>query len=247
MRLLAYSRVSTEEQSKNGRSLSIQEAGFLSYCQQHQHELIGIITDKGVSASIALNKRKGGAELLRRLEEGEADGVLCSYADRLFRIGLDAVTVATWLRERGMPILGTQEHIDILDDDGWLLFWLKAGIAERDRLKIVRRAVETSQGLRDSARSFGPVPFGIVCVDGRLYRDATDWAIRERIMRMRADNLSYRAIVGELEYQGVPSPSGGIRWHVSTVRKIIESHSDYQHIPPLPKRVEARVSAGVNA
>lgn len=244
MRLLAYHRVSTEEQAKGGHSIRLADADFLVWCKREGHELVAVLHDEGISASVPLAKRKGGAELLARLEAGEADGVLCTFADRLFRIGLDAATWGTWFRARGMALLGTQEAIDILDDDGWLLFWVKAGLAERERNKIVLRARQTSQGLKAGAQAYGHIPFGLVSLDGKLFRDPATWPVREEILKLKRRGLSWRAVARELETDCVASPTGARIWHISTLRNIAQSHHGLKHIPPLPKKDEARVSGG---
>lgn len=243
MKLLGYIRVSTEEQAENGRSLEVQDQQLQKYCDMHGHELVDVFTDEGVSASVPLDRRLAGAALLEAIRTGRAEGILIQRLDRLFRIGLDAVTTATAFRERGIDLLAVQESIDLATKDGWLTFFFKAGLAEYERLTISERATEVSNSLREQGRVYGPVPYGCVNIDGRLYRDPDTWRIRELIVGLRADEHSYRTISSILFDKKIPSPTGGKHWHSSTIRGLISGHAQLEHIPLSGNTHEAQVSA----
>jgi DNA invertase Pin-like site-specific DNA recombinase len=70
-RSILYLRVSTLEQLK-GVSLEAQEERLRAYCQMAGLELAStdVIREEGVSASVALFKRPGGARLLERVSNG---------------------------------------------------------------------------------------------------------------------------------------------------------------------------------
>src|SRR5579871_2418172 len=93
-RALCYVRVSTLEQSKFGFSLDAQEQRLRAYCQVAGLEVVDLIREEGVSASIPLAKRPAGAKLLDGLRDAIGGGighVVCLKLDRLFRDAEDAL------------------------------------------------------------------------------------------------------------------------------------------------------------
>jgi len=84
-----------------------------------------------------------------------------------------------------------------------------------------------------------------------LYRDPVTWAVRDRIVSLKRDGATVTDIIVHLAREGVPAPggkgkdgkaTGGKRWHRSTIRRILETHDDLKHIPPLDGAPEASAS-----
>lgn len=247
MRLIGYNRVSTDEQAQHGRSLELQPEAARRWCEAMGHELVAVVDDPGVSAGkVAFANRAGGAEVMRLLEAGEADGVLVLSFDRAFRIAVDGLTSAEWFMRHGYHFTSIREPIDITTDHGWLTFGTMCLMKEFERRVIVQRARETSEGLRQAGRVYGPVPYGCVAMDGRLYRDPNTWGVRMEIVRLACE-VSSRKIATMLNNDGVPAPggmgkggktTGGRRWHHTTVLNIINNHDELKNIPEVPEMLE---------
>lgn len=262
MKLLGYARVSTDDQLRNGaQSIErVQPAELKRYAKQNRHTLVDIIRDKGVSASIPVHKRAGGAVLLARLVAREADGVLVTAHDRLFRDGIDALTVAAAIKRRGQKLVSIREPYDIDTRAGWLFFGMQSLLAEYDRGTDVDRATEATHALRRESMAYGPTPFGCLRVDAvigvdsdgrdviekKLYRDPASWMTRERIVCWARSGHSLHGIARDLKALAIPSPSGGVRWHAGTIKNIVSSHNELKHIPICEQKNEAPVSAGAN-
>ncbi len=254
-RLLGYVRTSTDDQDN---SLSDQDTALHRFCELYGHELVDVIVDKDVSASVPLEKRPGGRVLMDRLRDGEADGIVITELDRAFRLTVDGITQSDWFTDQGLAIFTIAERVDTSTPDGWLSFAIKLVTGEWERRKTRWRTRRTLAGLRERGKLYsGTVPFGCVKVecgredDGhgnerikyRLYRDPETWGMREMIVSLREDNeLSLRAICAELQERGVPAPSGGRLWHISTLLGILESHDGLKHIPFQPDSPEPLVS-----
>ncbi len=244
MKLLAYIRVSSQEQRKNGKSLEIQRTQVRRYCQLYEHELVEIIEDAGVSAGKALESRPGGGELVERLLAGEVEGVVVSRLDRAFRLTVDGLVLADRFNRRGVTIHSVSEHIDTTTPMGWYFLTLLLANAELERNRIRERNTETYQGLLAQGRVYGPVPYGCRRVGGQLFRDPETWAVRRMIVRWKEERaLSLRVIAAELQAMGVPAPGGGRRWHLNTLRGILRNHDALHHIPALGADNDAGVSA----
>lgn len=245
MRLIGYIRVSSDEQARNGHSLGVQDAALHKYCDLYDHDLLDVIIDDGVSAGIELAKRPGGAQLMDRLRDGDADGVVFTDLDRMFRLTLDGLITAQWFERRGLTIAAVNEHIDTSDPDGKLLLTIKLGMAERERNKTSQRNQRVTAGLMAAGKVYGHTPYGCTRHGDRLFRDPATWPVRESIVAMKDEqDLSLRAICTELKARNIPAPSGGRLWHVSTLLGILKGHHDLEHIPELPSAPETPVSDG---
>lgn len=252
MRLLGYIRTSTGEQDN---SISDQDTLLNRYCAMFEHEMVDVIIDEDVSAGITFEMRPGGRVLMDRLREGEADGIVITEIDRAFRLTVDGIVQSDWFTDQGLAILTIHERIDTSTPDGWLSFAIKLVTGEWERRKTKWRTRRSLNGLRERGLLYsGTAPYGCAKVEiarehtpegervkYALVRDPETWAIREEIVAMR-ERLSLRAICMSLREQGIPSPSGGWLWHVSTVLGILETHDRLKHIPMRAANNEARVS-----
>ncbi|MDR3389902.1 MAG: recombinase family protein [Rudaea sp.] len=260
MRLIAYIRVSTDDQRKHGVSIGQQIERCRAYCALHEHDLVDVICDEGVSASRALATRRGGAQLLDALRDGRADGVLVNRLDRLFRDTLDGLHFFRDVIERDQATVHSiAEKIDTSSPLGKLMLTITLGFAQYDRDMDVARARETSKSLREQGRVYAGVPFGcvprdlpIAATDGKprrlLQRDPTTWAQRCTIVDMHERGMSLRKISDQLRKDRVSPPRGGRGWSVSTLRNLIETHGTLTHLPmanddvPLSTSIETGVS-----
>ena len=241
MRLIGYIRVSTEDQAKEGQSLSIQDMQLHRYCDLYDHELVDVIVDDGVSASMPLEKRHGGSQLIDRLRDREADGFVVQRLDRAFRITTDGLATAENFKAQRLGIHSVNEHIDTASPMGYYFLTLLLANAQLERDRISERATEVSNGLREQGKAYGPTPYGCTRRGDKLYRDAKTWGIRNRIIEMK-DTLSLRAICAQLEAEHIAAPSGGRYWHPSTLKGIIGTHHGIEHIPMMPLDNDAPVS-----
>ena len=250
MRLLGYIRVSTDEQ---GNSIADQERLIKQYCAMYEHDLTCVITDENVSAGVTLEQRPGGKALMKTLEQGLFDGIVVKELDRAFRLAIDGLKTVDWFNARGLHIHTVYDRIDTSHPDGWGSLALKLVMGEWERRKIQHRTKITMDGLRKAGKKFGAVPYGLVEVDGFLYCDPETWPVRQSIVEQGATRTGavMQQIVDWLELGGIPAPGGkgkggkevgGVRWHKSTVSRIIKTHPDLEHIPPLSDAPESTIS-----
>src|SRR4051812_2078687 len=83
MKVIAYARVSTEEQANDGVSLASQTAKLKAYCDLYDLDLVEVIVDAGVSAKSL--DRDGLRRALEMLRNGRASGLVVCKLDRLSR------------------------------------------------------------------------------------------------------------------------------------------------------------------
>lgn len=207
-RVLAYRRVSTDEQADSGLGLAHQEAVIRAWCQRHERELIDVVTDAGVSAKSL--DRPGMTEALRRLADGEADVLVVAKLDRLTRSVGDLTALLDWTMRAGVGLVALDLDIDTTTPGGRMVVQVFATVAEWERGIISERTRNALSTLRAQGR---PV--------SRPALDQSQPELAARIRRMRTTGMTMQAIADTLNMEGVPTVRGGARWRHSSVQSAL--------------------------
>jgi DNA invertase Pin-like site-specific DNA recombinase len=209
-RVLAYCRVSTEEQSISGLGLADQRAAIEREGARRSWSEIEYLTDEGFSAkSLA---RPAIRQALEELEDGRASVLVVSKLDRLSRSLLDFASLMDQAKRQGWQLVVLDLAIDTTTPSGSLMANVMASFAEYERQLIGQR---TSAALQQKkTQGF------------RLGRPVTlDRSIAQRIDQMRRDGASTPFIASTLNTEAVPTARGGKQWYPSTVSAVLRSLS----------------------
>lgn len=232
MDLIAYCRVSTEDQAESGHSLAQQRERVQAYCALHGHRLTHVVVDEGVSASIPLHKRVGGAALLAAIRVGQGAGVVAVRLDRMFRNALDGLRFFEDVAGRhAVAVHSVSELIDTSTPAGRLALTIQLAAAQYERDLAAQRATECNAALRERGRVYGGVPYGCMRVGDELLRDPLTWPMRECIVSLRdVQQMTLRQIAERLRVNRVPSPTGSRGWSPNTISRICKTHRDLTHL-----------------
>ena len=127
-RLIGYVRVSTDGQADNGVSLEEQRHRIARYAEMHGHVLVGFEVDAGVSGKTLA--RPGFQRALRRLRQGEADGLVAVKLDRLTRSIKDAIHLVGRADREGWSLHSLSESLDTSNAVGRFTVHLLGALAE---------------------------------------------------------------------------------------------------------------------
>ncbi|MBI1744426.1 recombinase family protein [Candidatus Acetothermia bacterium] len=193
-----YTRVSTEEQAREGLSLPAQVERIRAYCSAQGIRLSKILSDEGVSAAKPLAKRPAGAKLLEAISARDADTVVAIKLDRLFRDAVDCLaTVKTW-DEQGIALhlldLGGSAF-NSASALGRFFLTVMAGAAEMERNLISERTKGALTYKRSKGEWLGAAPFGHRWENGKLLVDEME---QEIMAAMRCDRKAKHLSVREL-------------------------------------------------
>jgi site-specific DNA recombinase len=216
-----YVRVSTEDQAKNGYSISDQ----IRQCKQKAgtSEVLEYIDD-GVSGGVinrpALNKLRDDIRL------GLISEVICYDADRLSRNLVNQLLITEDIEKRAKLTFVIGEYSK--DADGNLHFHIRGAFSEFEKAKITERM---SRGRREKAKQ------GKVVKDYQVYGYTFD---REKNMlkinesEANVVNLMFKlftdketqvkginGIANYLTQQNIPTKRGAKVWHRQVVRQIL--------------------------
>ena len=211
--VVAYVRVSTEEQANEGVSLDAQEARIRAYCAMRGLNLVEVIIDAGVSAGKPLSTRDGGKRVLDLVRARKVNAVVALKLDRLFRNCADCLTVIAGWDKAGVALhlvdIGGSA-VDTSSAMGRFFLTVMAGAAELERNQVRER---TSMAMKHMASrgeyTGGKVRFGFKLDDnGKLEAIAGELAAVELAGRLRGEGKSLRAVAAELAQAGHVSRAG---------------------------------------
>lgn len=224
-RALAYVRVSTLEQAREGVSIEAQEARLTAYAQAQGLELAVVIREEGVSAAIPLGARPGGASLLARLQEYGATNVIALKLDRLFRDAADALNVTRAWDQAGVALhlvdMGGSS-VSTGSAVGRMLLVMLAGVAELERGLIAERTALALAHKQSRGEHVGRPPRGYRIEGKRLVpvKGSVGLKLEARARALRKQGLSFAKIAAVLEAEGF-RPERGRRFYDSTIRYIL--------------------------
>lgn len=217
--IFAYTRVSTAEQAADGStSLAEQERKCRAIAQLRGADPTEVIvySDPGVSGSIPLGDRPGGAKLITDTVEG--DIVVAAKLDRMFRSASDALVTAETFKKRGIHLILIDQGSDPVTSNGVgkLFFSLLAAVAEFERERITERMTEGRKAKKIRAGHTGGkyATYGYRIEghrrESRFVEDPHEQSVISRVKRMAQSGLGPQQIVLALRDDGIFSRTGRI-------------------------------------
>ncbi|GAS90479.1 recombinase family protein [Mycolicibacterium brisbanense] len=205
--VVAYIRVSTEEQAASGAGLEAQRAAITSECERRGWTVVGWHADEGVSGGKALDARPALTAALDAVESSEAAVLMVAKSDRLARSLGTLLHVIDRAERAGGVVVAVDGTVDTSTAAGRFTTQIMGSVAELERGLISDRtkaalAVRKAQGVRLGRPT--TVPQSVV----------------ERITSERAAGATWAAIADGLNADGTPTGQGGSKWFPNTVARI---------------------------
>jgi DNA invertase Pin-like site-specific DNA recombinase len=219
MKVVGYTRCSTEEQAVEGVSLVTQRGRIQAWCAATGAELVEVIEDGGVSGTRPLADRPGGARVASLLEarKPDVDAVIVARLDRLGRDASEALSCLRKFASGSVGLVSIAERIDLSSPQGRAMAQVTFVFAELERGLIAQRTSDALCELRSCGKVYGPVPFGFYRDGEDLIVHAEEQHVLTRMRKLRARGKSYNAVAQSLNRSGTPAKNGG-NWFASSVR-----------------------------
>ena len=193
MKVISYSRVSTEEQSSYGVSLALQRDKIAGYTKLYDLEIVEVIEDDKSGKSL---DRPGIQKALAMLRSGKAQGIVVMKLDRLSR------SVADWSHlldkyfgeKGGKSLFSVGDAIDTRTAAGRMVLGIMFQMAQWEREAIGERTRDALQHKRKQGERVGTVPFGYdLDKDGvNLIPNPAEQVVLSKIAELRAGGMSSR-------------------------------------------------------
>jgi DNA invertase Pin-like site-specific DNA recombinase len=205
-RVVGYLRVSTAEQALGPEA---QRAALERWCAANGAELVAVHEDIGVSGAVELDKRPGLALALDALAELGAGVLLVAKRDRLARDVMTAAYCEATAAKHGARVISCAGEGEGTDPAAVLMRTIVDAFAQYERGLIAARTKAALQVKKARGEALGNVPFGKRRGPGGLLEDDPHEApIAARIRALRAEGVSIRGIVAQLEQEGVKGRRG---------------------------------------
>src|SRR5687767_6572779 len=206
-RVALYTRVSTEDQAKEGFSLAAQLERLRYYAKAQGWTVAGEYIDEGHSGRTT---RRPQYE--RMMAEIAAwDTLLVLKMDRIHRNSRNFMAMMDLLRKKGKEFASVTESLDTSTAMGRFVMDIIQRIAQLESDQIGER---TFVGMEQKAKQGGgnlgkPAPYGYRYQEGSLHPVPEQAAIVLEMFQAFADGDGKVEIAKRLNRRGVPGPSGG--------------------------------------
>jgi site-specific DNA recombinase len=243
VRCAIYTRVSSEEQAKEGYSLETQER----LCRQKLDVAFGpglyeaiVYTDDGFKGTWGLydsaNPKKKFRPALTRMLEAFRSGmhnVICSYRlDRIWRRAALADFLADSFLPHGLTrLICVREHVDLSTASGRFHMNMMAAAGAFEAELLGERVADSLEQRKQDGFAIGPPPYGwrwqtdAEMAPGQRRRGITPEEGEADAVRWMAERYlagdSILSITQQLNERGVPTKRGGQHWSRSSVKRAL--------------------------
>jgi site-specific DNA recombinase len=226
-RVVAYTRVSSVEQVQDGESLERQASRIRAYCEAKELPEPEIISDEGISGF--KSNREGFQKLLALCESREVGTVIVYDLSRLSRSVRDTLSfIEDTIQKNDIEFVSLTGDIDTTTPTGKAFLGITAIFNQlyRDEISFkTKEALSHKRAKRE--KTGGTVPFGFELVDGvRLAPKADEFETLRYMHQLREEGLSLRAIVAQLQKEGIQTKTGKSKWRLNTVMDILKRTED---------------------
>ncbi len=214
-KVAVYTRVSTEDQAREGFSLEAQKERLLAYCEAQGWELAESYQDDGHSGR---NTKRPAYR--RMMEERDRwDVILVMKMDRIHRNSKNFMIMMEDLEKWGKKFTSMNESLDTSTAVGRFVVDIIQRIAQLESEQIGER---TYMGMRQKAES-GPgltgfnIPFGYHFEKGRLVQSSEEAAIVRVVFDAYLQGRTMDWIAWDLNRSEVRTKMGGqwSKWSIS--------------------------------
>ncbi|KYK25152.1 site-specific recombinase [Thermoplasmatales archaeon SM1-50] len=220
LRIAVYTRVSTEEQAKEGFSLDAQLEKLKSYCKARDW----IIADEYIDDGYSGRKTKRPAYNKMMNEMNKWDALLVIKMDRIHRNSKNFMLMMEQLNKNKKEFISMSESFDTSTAIGRFVMNIIQGIAQLESEQIGERVYI---GMEQKAKSNGGVlgfniPYGYDYYDGKLTINKSEGPVIKNIYSWYLDGKSMGEIVEMLNYGKVPTKNQGL-WAKKMVSTILKN------------------------
>jgi len=168
MRYLIYARKSSESEEKQAQSIDDQLKELRGLALQRNLTVVGEFTE--ARSAKAPGGRPVFAEILARLQAGEADGILCWHVNRLFRNPVDFGSIA-WMLQNGLLKEIYTPHQIHRSSDNVLLLSVENGMATQYIIDLKKAVLRGTNSKIEKGWFPHKAPEGYLNRDGEIIRD----------------------------------------------------------------------------
>jgi site-specific DNA recombinase len=223
MKVAVYVRVSTEEQAKEGYSISAQKERLTAYCMSQGWEIVNFYVDEGYSAKNM--DRPELKRMLKHIQEGIIECVLVYRLDRLTRSVLDLYKLLELFEKHNCKFKSATEVYDTTTAMGRMFITIVAALAQWERENLGERV---RMGMQEKARQGKWVPnqapygYDIDLENDKLKINTFEASVVRRIFDLYLSGMGTAKIAAALNQEGIKTKNN-TNWHPFSIRYILRN------------------------
>ncbi len=220
VRVAIYTRVSTEDQAKEGFSLDAQLDKLRSYCKARDWIVGGEYIDDGYSGRNV--KRPAYSKMMEEMDNWNV--LLVNKMDRIHRNSKNFMMMMEYLKKHNKEFVSMTESLDTSTAMGRFVMDIIQRIAQLESEQIGERVYF---GMEQKARVNGGVlgfniPYGYDYTDGKLTINSNEAENVKNIFEMYLKGMSMKIIAEELNSKDIPTKLNKT-WGAQTVSLILKN------------------------
>jgi len=220
VKVAIYTRVSTEDQAKEGFSLDAQLEKLKSYCKARDWIIAKKYVDDGYSGRNI--RRPAYKRMLDEMEEW--DTLLVIKMDRIHRNSKNFMLMMEELKKNNKEFVSMTESLDTSTAMGRFVMDIIQRIAQLESEQIGERVYD---GMEQKAKTNGGVlgfniPYGYDYIGGELKINKDEAETVKKIYNLYSEGKSMGEIVKMLNNTKIPSKRGGF-WAKKTISTILKN------------------------
>ncbi|MGG0645374.1 recombinase family protein [Bacillus mycoides] len=219
-----YIRVSTEEQARDGFSISAQREKLKAYCVAQDWDNFKFYVDEGVSAKDTNRPQLG--IMLDHIKQGLITTVLVYRLDRLTRSVMDLYKLLDEFDKYNCAFKSATEVYDTSTAMGRMFITIVAALAQWERENLGERV---RMGQLEKARQgeySAKAPFGFDKDEhSKLVINDIESKVVLDMARKIEEGYSIRQLATHLD--SYIKPIRGYKWHIRTILDILSNHAMY--------------------
>ena len=220
VRVAIYTRVSTEDQAKEGFSLDAQLDKLRSYCKARDWIVGGEYIDDGYSGRNV--KRPAYSKMMDEMDNWNV--LLVIKMDRIHRNSKNFMMMMEYLKKHNKEFVSMTESLDTSTAMGRFVMDIIQRIAQLESEQIGERVYF---GMEQKARVNGGVlgfniPYGYDYTDGKLTINLNEAENVKNIFEMYLKGMSMKIIAEELNSKDIPTKLNKT-WGAQTVSLILKN------------------------
>jgi DNA invertase Pin-like site-specific DNA recombinase len=220
LRAAIYTRVSTEDQAKEGFSLDAQLDKLRSYCKARDWQIGGEYIDDGYSGRYI--KRPSYTRMLNEMEKWDA--LLVIKMDRIHRNSKNFMLMMEELKKNNKEFVSMTESLDTSTAMGRFVMDIIQRIAQLESEQIGERVYAgMDQKARTNSGILGfNIPYGYDYYEGKLTIKIDEAINVKNIFRMYLDGMSMKKIAEDLNLNNIPTKLNKT-WGAQTISLILKN------------------------
>jgi site-specific DNA recombinase len=224
MKVAIYTRVSTDDQVKEGYSLGFQREALEKFAQDEKYEIFKVYTDDGFSGYSTERPRL--KEMLKDAGTRKFDMVLVWKVDRFSRKQQDLLNMVAELENAKVAFKSITEQFDTSNSAGKMSFQMLGMMAEFERNRLKERVmpgmIKSIQQGHWHGGKYTPYGYSYVPKTDKILKLVPDEAkIVKLIYQMYIAGKSSPQIAGYLYEQGHKTRTGG-KFHTKLITDILK-------------------------